>query len=443
MSLVGGTSNGPGGALRTSTRLQLSDVDFIGNTVTGGFGEGGAMHVTVTGSAMPADGVLLQRVRFAGNTAATGGGAITIETNIFTNIPPVVFDDVTFEDNSTPALGGAVAVHGGINGGVLALSIANSRFLRNSAGTGGAIGYNSSVTSSTLTVVDSVFEENVGTTVGQGGAISHPGTVSVLRSRFTGNRAGAGGAIRARTAEVIDSELCDNEALRDGGAIRVFNGSLTIGGSTFCRNAVTTSDTSQIGGGAIAVTGTAGLSINRSTFDGNSALRGGAISHAASGNLVINGATVVAPAVGMIGATGSALRLAGTVPGALRDLRNSLLRGSCSFGSSDDQWTAAHGNIESGGNGCRFGSAAAGSNNMISVAGSALELAALADNGGPTRTRMPGAGSAMVESGSNTDCSALDQRGLAVTDGNCDIGAVERNAGFSPGDLVFHSGFED
>jgi hypothetical protein len=59
-------------------------------------------------------------------------------------------------------------------------------------------------------------------------------------------------------------------------------------------------------------------------------------------------------------------------------------------------------------------------------------LGALANNGGPTMTHLPGAGSPAIDGGVATGCPAADQRGVArPQDGNndstvaCDSGAVE------------------
>jgi CSLREA domain-containing protein len=66
-------------------------------------------------------------------------------------------------------------------------------------------------------------------------------------------------------------------------------------------------------------------------------------------------------------------------------------------------------------------------------------LGALANNGGPTFTHLPQAGSPAIDNGSNGACHAVDQRGVArPVDGDgdstatCDIGAVEAGAGSPP-----------
>jgi len=53
-------------------------------------------------------------------------------------------------------------------------------------------------------------------------------------------------------------------------------------------------------------------------------------------------------------------------------------------------------------------------------------LGPLADNGGPTRTRLPLSGSGLIDTGALADCLPSDQRGVARPIGSdCDLGAVE------------------
>jgi hypothetical protein len=231
-----------------------------------------------------------------------------------------------------------------------------SRFVANVTSANG--GATAAMNAAPFDVVDSVFEQNTASDALFGGALA-AASVNVLRTRFTGIRGGSGGAIHASGASIVDSELCDNAAVSEAGAIRVGNAGLSISGSTLCSNAVTTSDTSFGGGGAIAVAGSGPLLIDRSSSDANTALRGGAISHMSSGSLTIHGATIVAPAFAPVGAAGTALRLGSTIPVSLRELRNTLVRGSCRFASAEDRWDAVYGSIDSSGNTCRFGSAGA------------------------------------------------------------------------------------
>lgn len=61
---------------------------------------------------------------------------------------------------------------------------------------------------------------------------------------------------------------------------------------------------------------------------------------------------------------------------------------------------------------------------FASVVPTPLGLGGLADNGGPTRTILPAAGSPLV--GAGTVCLARDQRGAPRPVGACELGAVER-----------------
>lgn len=78
--------------------------------------------------------------------------------------------------------------------------------------------------------------------------------------------------------------------------------------------------------------------------------------------------------------------------------------------------------------------------NQLSVPAAAIHLAALADNGGPTPTRLPVAPSIAIDAGSNLACSflPLDQRSYYRADNRCDVGSVE--AGGLP-DRLFADAF--
>src|SRR6202008_3953207 len=59
------------------------------------------------------------------------------------------------------------------------------------------------------------------------------------------------------------------------------------------------------------------------------------------------------------------------------------------------------------------------------------KLGLLANDGGPTETMMPTAGSPAIDAGTNATCASHDQRGgarPAPGGGSCDIGAVEVNS---------------
>lgn len=236
----------------------------------------------------------------------------------------------------------------------------------------------------------------------------------------------------------IVTSLCDNTAAHAGGAYRATR-EATVETSTFCGNSVLTEDTTQPGGGAIAFSGQS-LTVSRSTFSGNTSLRGGTITHSA-GDLSLRSNTVVAPTIVQAGTLGTALRILETDAAAQLDLRNNLLRGTCSFANIGVQLDTSYANVESPGHGCRLDTAPLAAGNQLDVAQSALNLGPLADNGGPTPTYLPAAPSVLLDAGRARDCSLRDQRGFERADGNCDIGAVEATA-VAPEPTIFVDGFE-
>ncbi len=151
------------------------------------------------------------------------------------------------------------------------LTVSNSDFSGNTAGAGGAI-YGDGM----MTVTNSTFNSN---TAGDGGAIASGGSLTVTNCTFTNNTVTSnsatglgGGAIYSSSnlpAEVVTitgSTFTGNAEVGGsggGGAVRNRSGSMTITNSTF------TSNTGLAGGGAIHNTDI--LSISDSTFTGNSA----------------------------------------------------------------------------------------------------------------------------------------------------------------------------
>ncbi|MBK9495904.1 MAG: hypothetical protein IPO08_15540 [Xanthomonadales bacterium] len=65
----------------------------------------------------------------------------------------------------------------------------------------------------------------------------------------------------------------------------------------------------------------------------------------------------------------------------------------------------------------------------------------MADTGGPTQTRLPGAGSIAINQGRESYCTATDQGRFQRADAVCDIGAVEVGATPLTAD-IFRDGFE-
>lgn len=112
---------------------------------------------------------------------------------------------------------------------------------------------------------------------------------------------------------------------------------------------------------------------------------------------------------------------------------NSIVAGECSISGST--LTSLGGNVESVGHTCNFTQGS----DQDDVASGALALGALADNGGPTRTHLPGVASVAVGGANDALCLADDQRGVARTT-DCDSGSVER-IGSAVRTPIFSDGF--
>lgn len=196
--------------------------------------------------------------------------------------------------------------------------------------------------------------------------------------------AGPGGAVYSDDGVVqfVDSTLTGNTAAR-GGAVSGGNGVAYLTNTTITANTAT-----SYGGGVEA----GGVGLWHSTVTANSAPLGANVY--TTGNLVGFGSVLAGPLGG-----GSNCAVANP----LSDGYNWSTDGSCGYTATGDHQYEAD-----------------------------PQLGALADNGGPTPTRLPIAFSPLVDAIPHAACSATvtsDQRGEArpwPTGGNCDIGAVER-----------------
>jgi hypothetical protein len=273
---------------------------------------------------------------------------------------------------------------------------------------------------------------------GGGILLGDDGTASLIvrNSTITDNHAtggGSGGGIDGQTGGTIlveDSTISDNTAGDSGGGVRTFGAGVTITRSTVSGNS-TEGDTG--GGGGIDASQSSGpLVIVNSTITGNAApgeFGGGVISdevtlvystvtaNTASGgaNLAVNNgdgllmpfASVIAEPLG--GGTNCVFAIAG--PSTTSSGYNFSDDASCALLDPTDREDAGD-----------------------------PELGALADNGGPTLTRLPASTSPLVDAIPDASCQddgaadvSTDQRGVARPQiGGCDVGAVEIEAVVPP-----------
>ncbi|MFO0953958.1 MAG: choice-of-anchor Q domain-containing protein, partial [Isosphaeraceae bacterium] len=234
-----------------------------GLTLSGGSADNGGAISNAYGTLAVRDSVL------TGNVAGSAGGAI------YNPYGTLAVERTTFSGNSaaggTSRGGGALFnANYGTSSVVRDSSLVGNTALRNGGGISNF---------GTLTVEGSTLGGNTVSVDGTGGGIFSWGTLTVRNSTLSGNTAGGadgtagfGGAIYNFLTLVVEgSTFAGNTSSYQGSGIENrFSGTLTVRDSTFTNNS-----TFLYGG---AILGGASVTVERSTFEGNSAAFGGAMS---------------------------------------------------------------------------------------------------------------------------------------------------------------------
>jgi uncharacterized repeat protein (TIGR01451 family)/CSLREA domain-containing protein len=227
-----------------------------------------------------------------------------------------------------------------------------------------------------------------------GAAASPDASLSVSGSTIAGNTSQTGGGIgESGNADVTitGSTINNNFASNNGGGIDAGGTTLSLTNSTVSTNSQTGSPTVTFGGGGVSNAG-ASTTLTHTTIASNSAkVSGGGIQLAsgsvAASNTIVSGNTAASP----------------------------------TSANCDTAITSNDFNLEQGGT-CGF--------TQSSDVNGDPKLGALTDNGGPTNTQFPAAGSAAIDAGDSGTCPATDQRGVSRPKlAGCDIGAVEAEPG--------------
>ena len=340
---------------------------------------------------------------------ARRGGAIFSDQTITVTVSGSTFNNNSAANTSVNG-GGAIQSKG--------VTVTNSTFTSNTAtnasARGGAI-----YSPTTVSVTGSTFTSNQLTTGGDGGAIYGLSTTTIDTSTFTTNStaSGKGGAlhVNASTLTVTDSTFSSNTSTSDGGAINSI-ANVTVDGSTFDGNS-----TSGGLGGAIARYGT--VTITNSTFSGNSSNSGG--------GAIRGGTTTSIKYSTFYNNSSNSGNSGGAVLADTLTTEGSIYTANTSNSVADHcGWSAKTStgyNIDHGGY-CGF------TPTTGDVTTDPL-LQALADNGGPTKTHAISSGPAV--DGGPASCTAatgdVDQRNtVRPQNSNCDIGAYEYEVAAGP-----------
>ncbi|HEU4664502.1 MAG TPA: choice-of-anchor Q domain-containing protein [Dokdonella sp.] len=324
--------------------------------------------------------------------------------------------------------------NGRADGGGICMTAADLTLVDSTVSSNQAENFGGGIASSSGAVLLTRSTLNSNVAYGGGGLHSQTGAVTIAASTISGNSSwpvGGGGGIRADgTLDVVDSTISENSGKRGAGI-------QSYGVTTLTRTVVSANQAYYDGGGIHAPAGT--VTLTSSAIVGNFARYEGAGAHVGGVLVAIN--CTIAGNSGYRAGAGIFVAAAGTaqLDHATLSLNHSSLSGGGigGFGSATIEQSIVSGNSAPDGGDIAASVAWTGGGNLVSSASDAL--GPLQDNGGPTPTRLPGAGSAAIDAIAAQDCTqSFDQRGFARPQGaGCDIGAVEVVV-----DAIFADGFD-
>lgn len=420
-----------GGAIYSNPQvINISDTSFANNQTASA---GGALFIEAPNYPYDIEGkqLTLTNVQFTSNTSFQGGAA-------YLRLPTVMTNTSFTGNSATQYFGGGAYIAG-------RATISNSTFSQNTSLKNGAgLAYYSIDNPNDYLVLDhTTFTAN--SAQDDGGAVVINGTSTISDSTFADNiSTGNGAAVYigspgGESPIVINSTtFSQNQSGGRGAAIYGSEANLTIAGSTFLSNSAGTE-----GGALFYAVLRCGLPesshkdllVSNSTWTGNTAVTGGAIFYSVGNQFCNPPINHRAQLINSTIAGNTATEGAGiyyyqndVLPSYFQkwvlEMSNTVVAnnigGNCLASDGGDTVFDSGSNLQFPDNSCAA---------TIPVADPLLTP--LADNGGPTFTMMPQAGSPVLDAGNNAICAAapvnnLDQRGITRPIGpSCDIGATE------------------
>jgi len=267
-----------GGAIEAlGGETNLLRCGFSQNTAGAMPGNGGAMHLTGTGT------VFVDRCQFNSNIAASEGGALWNSSGGLMVIERSTFQANQAEGTSSDHGGGALFNAGG------AMTVSGSRIMGNTAVMGSGSGGGILNDGGDLFVTDSTFDANLSARAG--GAIELVAgrswvLSSVMTSNFAGPAPGNGGALHvtgAGQALIEDCFVWGNVALAEGGGLwNSATGVMRIADCAIQANTASGAASDQGGGGIYNDGGQMWIeftSVTANTADGASGSGGGLLNN--------------------------------------------------------------------------------------------------------------------------------------------------------------------
>lgn len=227
----------------------------------------------------------------------------------------------------------------------------------------------------------------------------------------------------AGTATITDSTVDSNRAA-DGGGLH------NLGSAVVRRSMLSANTAFSAFGGGIFNTGT--LTLENSTLWLNRAnTRGGGIYNSNPGTATVTNVTITNNTAQPVTGDGGGIY----VNSGTATLKNTILVDNTKDSGSGSSLSNCGGSAVTSDGGNLDSASTCGFVGSSDLSNTDPLLGFVKNNGGPTSTRAPLAGSPVVDHGVNAGCPGTDQRGSArPTDGNgdgsavCDIGAVEAPA---------------
>lgn len=441
-----------------SNRTTMTDVVFLKNKATNGYGGGLFARSNVT--------VSLFRATLDGNQVKhDGAGVWARDATIAINTGAVTDNKVDGTDDYSS--GGGLYITG-----TSKLTLNSVQVDRNQIdylGTGGGV----HLYGTTATLNNVTLNNNKATNAAAGGGLyleNGSATINGLTaSGNTGLYSGGGIEVQNATLNLSNATLQQNAASAVGGGIRALHSTVTLNGVTVNDHTSGASDGAGIdcydcqgswqnlsvsgnvgdrnGGGLHAYRST--LTIQRATFDRNGSQDGGGI-HNDNGtlqliNVTVSGNSATDQGGGLYNEAGSAYASiitltnvtikdngATTAGGGLYNfndaetfayLKNTVLADSTSAGNCSGKAFSSSKYSLSSDNTCSL----SGTGNQNGVA---AKLNPLGLVGGLTKVHLPLPDSPLIDMVSGSDFPATDQRGVTRSQGlGADTGAVERRAG--------------
>jgi predicted outer membrane repeat protein len=461
-------SDGNGGAISGEGSLTLQNSTLSGNSATGsesgGLGGGFYMNGTAAvtnctfknnyaydGGGLDVVGaVTIRTSKFTGNVAYDSAGGVGVGGLYQNTTSKLVVVSSTFSGNHAGNSGGAI----GDNYGDLSfggpMNVTGCTFTGNAADSGGAL---ADFDASSRAVITLVNDKMNGNTADNGGAVLTFGETMIRGCSISGNSSGnsGGGVISTGALTIQSSTISGNHCANGGGGVEAFY-SLNATNSTFANNTA-----GNLGGGILSLT-YLDTTIRACTISGNTATNGGGGIFSEAYDFTLINSTVVSNTAALAtststGPTGGGgiwlyttaarienstialnrVTLAGSAGGGILASSETLLLLVSSIVANDkapsgndisvDQVSDVVANFCLIKDNTGLTLDQNSSNNIFHLD---PLLGPLANNGGPTLTMLPAAGSLVLGHGSNPDNLPTDQRGFPRSlNGVTDIGAVQ------------------